>query len=75
MITAGIGSINFTDSFVQYEKLNEINFSSNVGAGVRLVLLNHYLLKGYYRITWTKIKETDESIKLNGINISLGYIF
>jgi opacity protein-like surface antigen len=75
IITVGIGSVNFTDSFVAYEKLNETDFSYNLGAGFRYVLQNHFLLKGTYRATWTKIQDTDSSIMLNGIRVELGYIF
>jgi opacity protein-like surface antigen len=75
LISAGIGSITFTDSFVAYEDLNETNFSYNLGGGIRCVFSEHFLLKALYKATWTKIKETDSSIQLDGISINLGYIF
>ena len=75
LVTLGIGSIQFTDSFTGAEKLNEVDFSYNVGAGIKWVVHDHYLLKGLYRATWTKIKETDNPIKLDGISINLGYVF
>lgn len=75
VISAGIGSINFTDSMVAYETLNETNFSYNFAGGLRGVLYDHFLLKAIYKATWTKIKETDDAIQFNGISINLGYIF
>jgi hypothetical protein len=75
MVIAGIGSVTFSDSFVQVENLNEVDFSYNVGFGLRCAFANKYLLKGLYRATWTTIKETDNSIMFNGISVNLGYIF
>ena len=75
MVTAGIGSVNFSDSFVKIENLSESDFSYNVGIGAKWVIAGNYLLKGMYRATWTKIKNTDSSIMLNGISFSIGYVF
>ena len=75
VISAGIGSINFTDSMVAPESLNETNFSYNFAGGLRGVLFEHFLLKTTYKVTWTKIKETDGAIQFSGISFALGYIF
>lgn len=75
IITAGLGSVNFSDSFVKIESLSENDFSYNAGFGLRLALSDQYLLKGLYRATWTKIKDTDNSVMFNGISIIVGYIF
>jgi opacity protein-like surface antigen len=75
IITAGLGSVNFSDSFVKIETLSENDFSYNAGFGLKVVLSDQYLLKGIYRATWTKIKDTDNVVMFNGMSIMLGYIF
>jgi opacity protein-like surface antigen len=75
MVSAGIGSVNFTDSFTGYENFNETNFSYNIAGGLRCVFSDHILLKALYKATWTKIKETDNAIQLDGITVHVGYIF
>ena len=75
MVTAGIGSISFSDSFVQVKNLSETDFSYNIGFGLKYTFFDNYLVKGLYRATWTKLKETDNSILFNGISVDLGYVF
>jgi opacity protein-like surface antigen len=75
VISAGIGSVNFTDSFTAYENFNETNFSYNIAGGIRYVFSEHVLLKALYKATWTTIKETDGAIQLDGIAVHVGYIF
>ncbi len=75
VVTAGIGSVNFSESLVSYEGFSETDFSYNVGAGLRCTIMNHFLLKALYRATWTTIKETDNAILLSGISVAGGYIF
>jgi hypothetical protein len=75
LLSAGIGSITFTDSFTGYENLNETNFSYNIAAGLRAVISEQILIKALYKTSWTKIQETDSAIQLNGISVILGYIF
>jgi hypothetical protein len=74
-IGAGIGSINYTDSFVAFENLNETDASYNVSGGIKWVLNENYFLKALYKATWTKIKHTDSSIMFHGISINFGYVF
>lgn len=74
LLTAGIGSISFSDSNIMVEEFTETDFSYNFGAGLRWTIKKHYLIKGIYRATWTKIKDTDDSIMFDGISIFLGYI-
>jgi hypothetical protein len=75
MVSAGIGSITFTDSFAAYENFNETNFSYNIAGGLRCVFSDHILLKALYKASWTTIKETDSAIQLDGIAVHVGYIF
>ncbi len=75
MVTAGIGSVNFSDSLVSIEEFSETDFSYNLGAGLRCVVRGRLLIKGIYRGTWTKIKSTDGSILFDGFSASVGYVF
>jgi opacity protein-like surface antigen len=75
LVTAGIGSVNFSDSLVSIEEFSETDFSYNLGVGVRCTVKGHVLIKGVYRGTWTKIQSTDGSILFNGFSGSVGYIF
>ena len=74
MITAGIGFINFNGDVVGYD-FTETDFSYNVGAGFRWDITDHFLIKGIYRVTWTELEDTDDSITLDGISLSVGYLF
>ena len=75
MVTAGLGSVNFSKSLASYEGFSETDFSYNIGAGLRCTIMDHLLLKALYRVTWTTIQETDNAIQLNGISVAGGYIF
>ena len=74
MITAGIGFINFDGDVGGYD-FNETDFSYNLGAGFRWDITDHFLVKGIYRATWTELEDTDDSIILDGISLSIGYLF
>ena len=74
MITGGIGFINFSGDFSGYD-FDETDFSYNLGAGFRWEITDHFLIKGIYRVTWTELEDTDDSIMLDGISLSIGYLF
>lgn len=74
MITGGIGFINFSGDFEGHE-FDETDFSYNLGFGIRWDATDHFLIKGLYRSTWTKLEDTDEKITLDGVSVSFGYIF
>lgn len=74
MITAGIGFINFSGDVSGYD-FDETDFSYNLGAGFRWDITDHFLIKGIYRVTWTELEDTDDSITLDGISLSVGYLF
>lgn len=74
VITAGIGSVNFSDSNIQASEFSEADFSYNLGVGMRVLLKNHYLIKALYRSTWTRIKNTDDNVQFPGFSIQLGYV-
>lgn len=70
MITGGVGFINFKgDSF------DETDFSYNAGAGFRWDISNHLFMKAIYKATWTKLKDADNTVLLDGATLSIGYIF
>jgi opacity protein-like surface antigen len=73
-ITGGIGFINFQGGSGQLE-FNETDFSYNLGAGLRWEATKHLLIKAFYRGTWTKLEDTDDAVLLDGVNLSIGYIF
>jgi opacity protein-like surface antigen len=74
MATGGIGFINFSGD-VGSNDFNEIDFSYNVGGGIRWDITNHILLKVIYRATWTKLEDTHDPVLFHGPAISIGYIF
>jgi opacity protein-like surface antigen len=74
MISAGVGFINFNGDFEDSD-FNETDFSYNLGVGFRWNASEHFLVKGCYKATWTKLEDTDDSIMLDGISLSVGYVF
>jgi opacity protein-like surface antigen len=74
MITGGIGFINFSGDVVGFI-FNETDFSYNFGVGFRWDVTDHFLIKGLYKSTWTKLKDTDQKIMFDGIGLFLGYVF
>lgn len=74
MVSGGIGFINFTGDFNGGD-FDETDFSYNLGAGFRWDVTDHFLIKGIYRATWTKLEDTDDSILLDGVSLSSGYVF
>lgn len=78
MITGGFGFINFSGTWLggyPSTMFDETDFSYNLGAGFRWDVTNHFLIKAIYRATWTKLEDTDKSIQLDGISVSIGYVF
>ena len=77
LVTGGIGymdySINTTATGVG--KVNETNFSSNLGAGVRWDVMDNCFLKVIYRSTWTEFHDADEDQRYEGVSVSFAYMF
>lgn len=59
VITGGIGVVRFSG-------WEESDFSTNVGFGVRIDVSDRIFIKGLYKGTWTKMKETSSHIFLDG---------
>ena len=75
MITGGIGFIAFNGDWKGTADFQETDFSYNIGGGLRWDVTNNFLIKAIYKATWTKLEDTDEAIRFDGINLSIGYIF
>ncbi len=75
VISGGIGFIDFRGDINRYYYFEETDFSYNLGAGFRWDVSDHFLIKGIYRATWTELEDTDGSIRLDGISVSIGYLF
>jgi opacity protein-like surface antigen len=78
LITGGIGYINFNGTWrgdSGTSDFSETDFSYNLGAGFRWDVTDRFLMKAVYRATWTKLKDTDDSIQFKGISVSIGYLF
>lgn len=68
VLSAGIGLINFSE-------WEESDFSYNLGAGARYDISDNFFIKAMYRITWTKMEDTDDALQLDGFSVSIGYMF
>lgn len=78
LLTGGIGFIAFNGSWNSAfgdEDFSETDFSYNLGGGLRWDVSDHFLIKAIYKATWTKLQDTDDNIMLNGVNLSIGYVF
>lgn len=74
MITGGFGWITFKGD-VEGIDFDETDFSYNVGGGIRWDISDHFLIKAVYRSLWTKLEDTDDSLRLDVIAFNIGYIF
>jgi len=75
LLAAGIGSVNYNESFTSAAGLNESDFSYNVGAGVKWIIASKFYLKPMYRITFSKIKDSTDALAYKGFSIGIGYVF
>lgn len=76
VVTGGIGFIYYDGDFgFSGSDFSETEVSYNFGAGVRWDIGDHFLVKALYKLTWTELEDTDDSIRLDGISISIAYVF
>jgi opacity protein-like surface antigen len=73
LISGGIGFINFHDD--RGYDFNETDFSYNLGVGFRFDVTDNFLVKGIYKFTWTELEGTADPILLDGVSLSMGFIF
>lgn len=74
LLAAGIGSVSYNESFISAEGLNESDFSYNVGAGIKWIIAKKFYLKPMYRLTFSKIKESNEGLDYKGLGLCIGFI-
>lgn len=70
LVTGGVGLFGLSG-----DDAAEVNFSYNVGAGGRWDITDHIVLRVLYRMTWTKLEDTDESFQFGGVVASIAYMF
>jgi opacity protein-like surface antigen len=76
IVTGGIGFIYYDGNFdVGGSDFSETDFSYNLGAGFRWDIGEHFLAKALYKLTWTELEDTDDTLKLDGVNLSIAYVF
>ncbi|MBI5676564.1 MAG: porin family protein [Nitrospirae bacterium] len=75
LITGGIGFINFNGDYDGGSSFQETDFSYNVGGGLRWDITDHFLFKAMYKATWTTMEDSDESLRFDGANVNIGYMF
>jgi len=81
MVTGGIGFIYYDGEFInsriffKESDFSETDFSYNFGFGARWDIGDNFLVKALYRLTWSKLGGTDDRLKLDGISISIAYVF
>lgn len=73
LVTAGIGFIHFDgETAVLGLGYEETDFSYNLGAGFRWDIGDHFFAKALYRLTWTELEDTDDTITLDGVTLGFG---
>ena len=72
LVTIGAGIITLKNEEID---ITESNLSFNMGAGVRWDIMEQIFVKGLYRLTWTKLEDTNKSLCFAGVSIFIGYIF
>ena len=74
VISGGIGFINYSGSVGIFD-FNETDFSYNLGAGLRWDISRNFFIKAVYKATWTKLKDTDGTVCLDGPALFVGFVF
>ncbi len=74
MFSGGIGFLNFHGD-VNGVDFNETNFSYNLGGGLRWDFTDKLMLKALYRLTWTELEDTRETLLLDAVEVKVGLMF
>jgi opacity protein-like surface antigen len=74
MVTGGIGFVNFSGD-IEDDDISETNFSYNLGVGLRFDITDRLLVKAVYHLIWTELEDADEKTNLDGLRVSIGFIF
>ena len=77
LITGGIGIVDFSidTTATGVGKVDESNFSANLGAGIRWDVKDNLLLKVIYRSTWTELDDADDNLQYDSVGLSVAYLF
>lgn len=74
VVTGGLGFMSFSGDFAG-ASFHETDFAYNIGGGVRWDFADHWFLKFLYRVRWTQLQNTDEQLLLQGLSLSIGYVY
>jgi len=76
LVTGGIGFMDFgIDIGGNVGEVDEIDFSYNLGAGVRWDVRDDLLLKLIYKSTWTELHDADGKQQFESFNLSVAYMY
>jgi len=71
VVSGGVGVLGLNGD----DRLHEVHFAGNVGAGIRWDMTDHLALRVLYRCTWWEIDNANEEFQFDGVTASLAYVF
>ncbi len=71
LVSAGGGILGYNGE----DRLHEVHFAGNVGAGIRWDMTDHFALRVMYRSTWWEIENGDDPFQFEGVTASFIYTF
>jgi opacity protein-like surface antigen len=78
LLTGGIGFMHFSGNWtssIRQVNLTETDLSYTLGAGFRFDVSDHFLIKALYKAKWIKFDLTDDNLMMDGVSLSVGYLF
>jgi opacity protein-like surface antigen len=76
IVTGGIEFIYYDGDFgFSGSDFSETEFSYNFGAGVRWDIGDNFLVKALYKFTWTELEDIGDTLGLDGVSLSIAYVF
>ena len=76
VVTGGIGFIYYDGDFgFSGSNFSQTEFYYNFGAGVRWDIGDNFFVKALYKFTWTDLEATDDMLRLDGVSLSIAYVF
>ncbi len=70
-VSAGAGVLGYNGD----DRLHEVHFAGNAGAGIRWDMTDHFAVRVMYRSTWWEIENGDSPFQFDGVTASLLYTF
>jgi len=71
VLTGGVGVLGYNGE----DRLHEVHFANNFGAGVRWDVTDRLALRVLYRRTWWEIENGDQPFEFDGVAASLIFMF